>query len=177
VPRQRTRTRASAAAPGVATRLLAVGAGGSLGTLARYGLARAFAPPTFGFPWPTFLANVAGSLLLGVTITLLVERRPWPRIVRFMRPFAAIGFCGGFTTFSTLMVETAQLGRHARTGQAALYLAATMATGLLAAALGIALGRWRLPAVGHGPIPDPDDLGPLHGGGAPGDDAGSRLSS
>jgi fluoride exporter len=166
VPRRRTRTGASAAGADVALRLVAVAAGGSLGTLARYGLARVLAPPALGFPWPTFVANVAGSLLLGVIITLVVERRPSPRLARFVRPFAAIGFCGGFTTFSTLMVETAQFGRHERTGQAALYLVATIGAGLLAAALGIAFARWRLPSTGRGPIPDPDDLGPLHVGGA-----------
>jgi hypothetical protein len=81
-----------------------------------------------------------------------------------MRPFAAIGFCGGFTTFSTMLVEASQLGRHGRAGLAGLYLVATLAGGLLAAAMGIGLARWKLPPAGRRPIPDPDDLGELHAG-------------
>jgi CrcB protein len=139
-------------------RILAIGSGGSLGTLARYGLERALAPPALGFPWPTMLANVTGSLLLGVIVTLVVER--WPP-TRFVRPFAAIGFCGGFTTFSTLVVESSQLGRHGRVGLAFVYLGATLGAGLAAAALGIGLARRGLPTGARQPIPDPDDLGTL----------------
>ncbi len=147
--------------PELPLRLLAIAVGGSLGTLLRYGLGQALAPPPFGFPWATMSVNVIGSLLLGVVITLVVER--WPP-TRFVRPFAAIGFCGGFTTFSTMVVEADQLGRHGRPGLAALYLAVTLAAGLIAAALGIGLARWNLPrVVGGQPIPDPDDLGALHG--------------
>jgi CrcB protein len=148
-------------------RLLAIAAGGSLGTVARYGLERALAPPALGFPWPTLLANVFGSLLLGLIVTLVVER--WPP-TRFVRPFAAIGFCGGFTTFSTLVVETTQLGRHGRVGLGLLYLGATLGAGLAAAALGIGLARRGRPVGERRPIPDPDDLGPLGdpAGGPPG---------
>ncbi len=143
-------------------RIMAIALGGSLGTLLRYAVERALAPPPLGFPWPTLVANVAGSLLLGLAVTLVVER--WPP-TRFVRPFAAIGFCGGFTTFSTMMVEVDQLGRHGRVGPAALYVAVSLGAGLAAAVLGIGLARWRLPAGAEPrPIPDPDDLGPLHGG-------------
>ncbi len=142
-------------------RILAIAIGGSLGTLLRYGVERVFAPPPLGFPWPTLLVNVVGSLLLGLVVTLVVER--WPP-TRFVRPFAAIGFCGGFTTFSTMAVEAVQLGQHGRPGPAAASLAATLGAGLIAAVLGIRLARWGLPAVTvRRPIPDPDDLGSLHG--------------
>ncbi len=139
-------------------RILAIAAGGSLGTLARYGLERAIAPPPLGFPWATMLANLLGSLLLGVIVTLVVER--WPP-TRFVRPLAAIGFCGGFTTFSTMVVETSQLGRHGRVGLGLLYLAVTLGLGLAAATLGIGLARRGLPVGARRPIPDPDDLGTL----------------
>jgi CrcB protein len=139
-------------------RILAIAAGGSLGTLARYGLERALGPSALGFPWPTLLANVFGSLLLGLAVTLLVER--WPP-TRFVRPFVAIGFCGGFTTFSTMAVEATQLGRHGRVGLASLYLIATIGAGLVAGAMGIGLARLGLPVTRRRPIPDPDDVGPL----------------
>jgi fluoride exporter len=146
-------------------RMVAIAAGGSLGTLARYGVDRAIAPPPLGFPWSTFTVNVAGSFILGVVVVLVAER--WPP-GRFVRPFAAIGFCGGFTTFSTMVVDAAQLGRHGRAGLAAGYLVASLAGGVLAAAAGMGAARGRLlPRVGDHSIPDPDDLGPLAGPTAP----------
>lgn len=139
-------------------RVVAIAVGGAVGTTARYGLVRALPPAPLGFPWSTLLANVVGSLLLGIVVTLVVER--WPP-TRYVRPFAAIGVCGGFTTFSTMTVDVAQLGRHGRLGTAGLYLVATVVAGLAAAAAGIWLARRGLPVTARQPIPDPDDLGPL----------------
>ncbi len=165
---------ATSAAPSdrPALRIGAIAAGGALGTLARYGVSRALITPALGFPWSTFAVNVAGSLLLGLIVTLVVER--WSP-TRFVRPFAAIGFCGGFTTFSTLMVELSQRGQHGRVAIAGAYLVASLVVGLLAAVAGMALARGRVVAPGSpGPVPDPDDLGGLapdrRAGGGPGHD-------
>jgi CrcB protein len=145
--------------------LAAIAAGGALGTLARYGTDRALVPSSSGFPWATFTVNVSGSLLLGLIVTLVVER--WPP-TRFVRPFAAIGFCGGFTTFSTLAVEASQRAQHGRVGLAAGYVVASLIAGVLAAAGGMALARGRLlPVPRDRPVPDPDDLGPLSPGSEP----------
>ncbi len=138
--------------PEAPARIAAIAVGGSLGTLARYGVERTLAVPGTAFPWPTFVVNVTGSFLLGVVVTLVVER--WPP-TRFVRPFAAIGFCGGFTTFSTMVVEAAQRGQHGRVGLAAGYLAASLAAGVVASVLGMATARGRFIQRG-GPIPDPD---------------------
>jgi fluoride exporter len=153
-------------------RVAAIAAGGALGTLARYGVSRAVLTPALGFPWSTFAVNVAGSLLLGLIVTLVVER--WSP-TRFVRPFAAIGFCGGFTTFSTLMVELSQRVQHGRMAVAGLYLAASLVSGVVAAVAGMALARGRLVApASSGSVPDPDDLGGLAPGrgaaGGPGPD-------
>ena len=56
------------------------------------------------FPWATFAINVTGSFLLGAFLAWLFARRPADR---YLRPFVAIGVLGGYTTFSTAMVETA----------------------------------------------------------------------
>jgi CrcB protein len=156
-------------------RLGAVAVGGALGTLARYAVSRAVVSDSVGFPWATFAVNVAGSLLLGVLITLLVER--WPP-TRFLRAFAAVGFCGGFTTFSTMVVEAAQRGQHGRAGLAAVYLAVSLIAGILAAAAGIGLARGRLlPRGARRPIPDPDDFGLLGGDTAPPRPHGGRTAT
>jgi CrcB protein len=137
-------------------RVSAIATGGALGTLARYGVDRALAGPALGFPWSTLVVNVAGSFLLGVTVTVIVER--WSPS-RLARPFVAIGFCGGFTTFSTMVVEAAQRGQHGRVGLAAVYLAVSLVAGVLAAATGIGVARGRLlPADREVSFPDPDDV-------------------
>ncbi len=148
-----------------ALRVVAIAAGGAVGTLARYGTERVLVVAPTRFPWATFTVNVAGSLVLGLIVTLVVER--WPP-TRFVRPFAAIGFCGGFTTFSTMAVETTQRIQHGRGGLAAAYVLASLAAGVAAAALGMALARGRvLPIPRDRPIPDPDDLGAMAPGRGP----------
>jgi fluoride exporter len=136
-------------------RLAVIAVGGALGTLARYGVNRLGPSDSLAFPWPTLVVNVTGSFILGVVVTLVVER--WPP-TRYVRPFAAIGFCGGFTTFSTLVVQTARLGQHDRLGLAALDLFGSMAIGLLAAVAGIGVVRGSSLRHGRRPIPDPDDI-------------------
>jgi CrcB protein len=142
-----------------ALRIVAIAAGGALGTLARYAVARTLIASARGFPWPTFAVNVTGSFILGVVVTVVVERFP---PTRYVRPFAAIGFCGGFTTFSTMVVETVQRGQHGQTGLAAVYLFGSLVAGVVAAGLGVTVARGRILAEGGDrSIPDPDDLGPL----------------
>jgi len=135
--------------------LLAIAIGGGLGTLARYGVERAVVPAPDGLPWATLTVNVVGSFLLGVIVILVVER--WPRD-RYLRPLLAVGFCGGFTTFSTLAVEVDQRVQHGHALIAVAYLVVTVVAGLGAALVGMTVARGRLlPAVGAAPI-DPDLL-------------------
>jgi hypothetical protein len=64
-----------------------------------------------------------------------------------------------------MVVQAAQLGQHHRAGLAAVYLLASLAAGLVAAAAGMGVARGRLlPGAGERAIPDPDDVGPLSGG-------------
>jgi fluoride exporter len=141
-------------------RLLAIAVGGSLGTLARYEMGRWLVVSGLGFPWSTFTVNVVGSFLLGALITLVTER--WPP-TRYVRPFAAIGFCGGFTTFSTLTVEVMRRAESGRVGLAAVYLGASLVAGVAAAGAGVLLARGRKVRDPRPSIPDPDSLGTLSG--------------
>lgn len=150
--------------PEPALRLLAIAAGGALGTMARYGVGRAVVVSPTGFPWATFTVNLVGSFILGALVTLVTER--WPP-TRFVRPFGAIGFCGGFTTFSTLMVEVARRTQDGRAGVAALYLAVSLVAGTALAAAGVLVARGRRGAPASGDIPDPDSLTTLAAGRRP----------
>ena len=130
--------------------MAAIAVGGALGTLARYGVERAAGRPMpLGFPWATLAVNVVGSFVLGVVVTLVVER--WPGD-RWLRPLVAVGFCGGFTTFSTFAVEIDQRVRHGHTGTALAYL------------VGQSAGRHRRRPGRHHPGPRPGAARPRRSG-------------
>lgn len=140
-------------------RVVAIGGGGALGTLARYGTERVLATASHGFPWGTFTVNVAGALVLGAVLTLVLER--WPP-TRYVRPFAAVGFCGGFTTFSTFVVEADRRAWAGHVGLAAGYVVASLAAGLVAVAAGVTLARMgMLRGRGDGPG-TPGEGTPVH---------------
>jgi CrcB protein len=120
--------------------LAAIAAGGALGGVARYEINLAHPAQAGGFPWATWTINVSGSLLLAVIVTLVVER--WPR-TRYLRPFLGVGFCGGYTTWSTAMTESVLLVRDHHTPTAIAYLTASLAAGLAATVGGIWLARLR----------------------------------
>lgn len=122
-------------APGV---LLAISAGGIAGTLARYGVGRALAVGPGAFPWATFTVNVSGSLALGMLLTLTLAR--WPAD-RYVRPFAAIGFIGAYTTFSTFVVDADVLAKEGHVVTAAVYVVVSLVGGLAAVGTGVLLTR------------------------------------
>jgi len=118
--------------------LAAVGAGGTLGALARWGIAAHWPVEPARMPWSTLVINVSGAMVLGVVMTLVIER--WPP-TRYVRPFVCTGVCGGYTTWSTFMTETALLVRDHHGATAAAYVAVSLAAGLTATYAGIWLAR------------------------------------
>jgi len=112
----------------------AIALGGGLGALARYGVAHLLPAPPGGFPWATFVTNVAGCLLIGVLMVLVTEVWAAHRLVR---PFLGAGVLGGFTTFSTYAVELHGLLRPGTVGTAFAYLAGTLVATLLATLAGV----------------------------------------
>lgn len=101
--------------------------GGLLGALARFGLGVAFPVAPHAFPWTTFAINVVGCLLLGFIA---------PLTAGLVRPFVGTGMLGGFTTFSTYILEIHRLVRAEQLPTAVGYLGATVISALLAAYLG-----------------------------------------
>jgi CrcB protein len=112
----------------------AVATGGALGAVARWALARALPHDPGQFPWSTLLTNITGCLLIGVVMVLVVEIWPGRPL---LRPFCGTGVLGGFTTFSTYVVDTRSLVAAGHAGPAAAYLVGTMAVGLLAVVVGL----------------------------------------
>jgi CrcB protein len=116
----------------------AVFAGGIVGALARAALGKALPWNGHGWPWTTFVVNVAGTLLLGYFATRLQERLA-PSTYR--RPLLLTGFCGALTTFSTFQIELIRLARNGATGTAAAYAGASLALGLVGVYTATALTR------------------------------------
>jgi fluoride exporter len=119
--------------------LVVISAGGVAGALARYGLAEAFPHAAQGFAWATFGINVSGCLLIGGLMVLVSD--VWPTR-RLLRPFLGTGVLGGYTTFSTYIVDIQQLLAAGAARTALAYLAGTLLTALAAVYAGITFTRW-----------------------------------
>ncbi|WP_338067076.1 CrcB family protein [Thermoflavimicrobium daqui] len=111
---------------------LLVGLGGFLGAISRYTISQRLNKPIPGFPYGTLTVNLVGAFLLGwIAGGDLAEEGLL---------FFGVGFMGAFTTFSTLHLESIQLGKPGRWGKTFLYLGLTYTGGILIALLGYLLG-------------------------------------
>lgn len=112
--------------------LFVVGLGGLLGTLVRYVLQEWQSP--YLFPWFTLLTNISGSFLLGALTAWLHTRQ---RDTEWMKLGLGTGFCGGFTTMSTLTADFYTLLEHHTL--AVSYIVLSFGGGILSAYAGMLL--------------------------------------
>ena len=110
-----------------------VALGGGLGALARYGMAQALPPEDGGFPLATLVTNLLGCFALGLLVGALPHRTR-------LRALVGTGLLGGFTTFSTLALETDRLLETAP-ATALGYLALTTLGGVALARAGLRTAR------------------------------------
>jgi CrcB protein len=116
----------------------AVFGGGGVGACCRYGVSHLVGRRYGGlFPLGTFLINVSGCLLIGTIATLFAGHS----VTEMATALVVTGFLGGYTTFSTYAVDTTVLLRAGAARTAWLNLAAPLAVGLPAAAVGVLVGR------------------------------------
>ena len=115
-----------------------VALGGAIGTLLRFGVTKLSVLYMGNTYTGTFLVNVTGSLLLGVFIGWSLTKST---DLNYLRHFIAIGILGGYTTFSTLTLESLQLLETGSLSKAGLNIIANMTIGLLSAYAGFQLGR------------------------------------
>ena len=120
--------------------VLLVALGGGIGSAARYLVGGWFAS-RFGpaFPYGTFFINVTGSFIIGFFLAFAQER---VSLGPYWRTCFAVGFVGGYTTFSTFEYESISLLQDRELLLCALYMVGSVFTGAFAAIAGIALGNW-----------------------------------
>ena len=82
--------------------LLIVFIGGGFGSVMRYIIGKYLNSPVTGIPYGTFAANIIGSFIIGIVLGLALKHNTLSNNTVL---FIAVGFCGGFTTFSTFAYE------------------------------------------------------------------------
>ena len=116
--------------------VFAVAAAGALGASCRYVVDGVALDRVEGaFPWGTWLINVSGSLALGFLAGLGL----YHGLSEVPRTVMGTGFLGGYTTFSTLMFESVRLFEDGSRYESLLNVLGSLAAGLAAAAIGLAL--------------------------------------
>ena len=115
-----------------------VGLGGFAGSVARYGLSVASQRLSIEWPVGTFAANVLGCLLIGIIVGLSERTEAISPAVRLA---LATGFCGGFTTMSSMVYETAEMLRASEYLHATIYVAGTFVLSMGAFVAGLMVVR------------------------------------
>ena len=116
------------------TKLLLVFIGGGLGAMSRFLVTTALAGKLGNFPLGTLAANFFGSLLMGLVVGILAGR------YESVRLFVAVGFLGGFTTFSSFSAETLALIQNGQIFAAAANVIVSVVASLTACAVGLKMG-------------------------------------
>jgi CrcB protein len=119
--------------------ILYIALGSALGGVGRY-LVSGWVQRLAGgvFPWGTLLVNVTGAILVGMVYRYALDSAV---VTVEVRAFLTIGFCGGYTTFSTFSYETARLMEGGDWTRAGLYIVASVLLTLAGTFAGFALGR------------------------------------
>ena len=120
--------------------ILLVGIGGAIGSILRY-LTHWLTSKYFQgtFPLSTFLVNVLGSLLIGLFIGYLGKYFPENYPLKFL---LIVGFCGGFTTFSSFALENYNLLQNNHQITAYIYMASSIILTITAVGLGSYLSKY-----------------------------------
>lgn len=117
---------------------LAVFIGGGIGSLARYGISKGMSDYSLSFPFATLLANILSCFVAGMVISFIELKFISNPTIKI---FLLAGFCGGFSTFSSIIRESLLMMEENRAGPMLLYNLLSIILGLVAILSGIWLGK------------------------------------
>ena len=127
--------------------MIIAGLGGFIGTCLRFLTGKlAHVITVSAFPWGTFAVNIIGSFVIGIFFGLAEKTHV---ISPSMNVFLITGFCGGFTTYSSLAVAAAQTLQHGHALASAAYALGSVIIGAIASFAGIALASRARRGRGH----------------------------
>lgn len=119
--------------------ILLIGSGGFIGSVARYYVSKFIQDSTVSsFPNGTLFVNILGSLILGFLVGLAIKH---PSFSFGWRMVLMVGFCGGFTTFSTFTSENLKLLQDGQVLYVLLYTGLSIVLGFTAVYLGYLLSK------------------------------------
>ena len=117
---------------------IAVGAGGFVGAMCRYGIGLLPVKEGSLFPFKTCFINIAGCFVIGLIAAMALKHPTWDtRVIAFLKA----GLCGGFTTFSSFALETEGLMQSGHMGLALLYVCISVVVGICAVFAGQMLAQ------------------------------------
>jgi len=121
------------------SQIAAIAAGGAAGAVMRFWVSNGvYSLLGRGFPWGTLVVNVLGSLIMGLSYVLLLERMS---VAPEWRAALMIGLLGAFTTFSTFSIETFNLLESGDWPKAVLNMVFSVLACVLAVWIGVQAGR------------------------------------
>ena len=121
---------------------LAVMLGGALGSALRYAVGGWLQAASAGFPWGTLTVNVTGSLALGFLGRYFAP----PHANHALFLFLTVGFCGGYTTFSTFALDAFTVAERGASLRTLAYIAASVGLSYVAVVAGYMVARSLRPA-------------------------------
>ncbi|MGA8231235.1 MAG: fluoride efflux transporter CrcB [Candidatus Acidiferrales bacterium] len=121
------------------TKYWLVAVGGAIGSVLRFWVHNFVGERVGGrFPWGTLVINVSASFLIGLVVAFLAQRNGWSANWVYL---IAVGFLGGYSTFSTFEYETLRVAMDGEILIAGLNVALSVVVGFVAVWLGVITGR------------------------------------
>ena len=120
--------------------LLVVFIGGGLGTVARFLIGKVLPYSGKGFPWNTFCANLLGCLFIGFLIGYFLRNSNENESSLVL--FATVGFCGGFTTFSSFANENLSFIKSGDYNMLLVYSILSLTMGIIMVYTGILINKF-----------------------------------